>query len=100
MGRPLKKNSKNVCQSSSTTTKAEKKASLSIEQLIQTCPFDTEDQKRELYYVLTPVSDIVKGKKPTEDQLKQLKDKKNRKKKLLNESSRDVQRVLGDIFKC
>jgi len=84
-----------ISQSSSSKTKNSRKT---LQELIQSCPFDNEDQKHELYYVMMPVDGIVKGKKPTEDQLKQLKNKKCRKKKLLSDASKDTQKALIDIF--
>lgn len=68
--------------------------------LLSECRFETDDQRNEVAYILSEIPGLPRDhKKPSEFQLIQLKDRSERKKKLLGTASDEVRQTVQKILK-
>jgi len=72
-----------------------------LDMLLSTCPYDTEEQRDELMSIVEYVPDLPSDpkEKPSNEQLKQLAEIRNRKKLLLQNASDEARPTLQRILK-
>ena len=72
-----------------------------LDMLMSTCPYDTEEQREELFAIIDHVPDLPADpkEKPSNAQLKKLHEMRNRKKFLLQNASNDARPTLQRILK-
>ena len=70
---------------------------LEINELMNSCQFQSDEQRSEFEFVISPV-DIVKGQKPSQEQIDAIKKRREKKKKLFNEVTDQMKRTLEKII--
>lgn len=68
-----------------------------IENLMESCKFDSDEQRSEFEFVISPV-DVVKGQKPTQDQIDAIKKRREVKKKLFSQVSDELRSAMERII--
>mmetsp|Transcript_6888 Transcript_6888/g.10451 ORF Transcript_6888/g.10451 Transcript_6888/m.10451 type:complete len:679 (-) Transcript_6888:128-2164(-) len=71
-----------------------------LDMLLVTCPFDSDDQRTEFDAILNDVPDLPPdNKKPSQEQLKKLRDIRERKRLVLMNATESVRPILQRILK-
>ncbi len=80
--------------------KGETLASEQIIELLAACPFTSKEQRSDFEFVISPVEGIPpdKGKLPTKDQILQVQQRRKVKKKLWEDVSDDVRKILERVI--
>lgn len=67
-------------------------------ELLSSCPFDSEAQKEEMIHCLSEIPGLNSNKcPPTAEQIEQIRDRRSRKKAILDGASEDVRSILDRI---
>ena len=64
------------------------------------CPFASDKQKMDFEYIISPIEGMPcpKGERPTQDQIDQVKDRREMKKQIWEEVSDDVKEMLERVI--
>ena len=67
-----------------------------IDNLMKSCQFISDKQKLDFQFVISPI-DLVKGRKPTQEQIDAIRKRREVKKKIFSEVSEEVKSVMEKI---
>ena len=72
---------------------------IEAEFLLEACPFQSENHRKEFEYIMSDIPGLPEKGKPSDEQLAQLNDRRERKDKLLTDVSEEVGPILRRILR-